>query len=85
VDFSYPSPYGIIHSDWAVHGATATWHVTIPANATGWLSDDAAAGWTIVPVERHEGIETTTGPTGKHGMRLAAGSYDFKATGKQTN
>src|ERR1019366_6438806 len=35
VDFSYPSAYGIIRSNWTVQGSTADWHLTIPANAVG--------------------------------------------------
>ncbi|MGA3132087.1 MAG: family 78 glycoside hydrolase catalytic domain [Terracidiphilus sp.] len=37
LSFDYDSVYGAIHSDWTVTGGMAVWHVTIPANATGWL------------------------------------------------
>ncbi|HLY43383.1 MAG TPA: family 78 glycoside hydrolase catalytic domain [Terracidiphilus sp.] len=83
VEFSYPSPYGVIKSDWSIHGNTATWHVTIPANAAGWLGDDAAQGWTIQSVQKYDGdMESATGPNGEHGVRLAAGSYEFTAKPK---
>ncbi|MDR3798486.1 MAG: family 78 glycoside hydrolase catalytic domain, partial [Terracidiphilus sp.] len=42
IAFDYDSVYGAIHSDWTVTGATAVWHVTIPANTTGWLPLGAA-------------------------------------------
>ena len=37
INFDYASSYGPIHSDWKIDGATAEWHVTIPANTTGLL------------------------------------------------
>jgi len=37
LDFSYESSYGTIHSAWSMAGDTATWNLTIPANATGLL------------------------------------------------
>jgi alpha-L-rhamnosidase len=42
VSFDYDSVYGPIHSDWTVQGATATWHLTLPANTEGWLPLSAA-------------------------------------------
>jgi len=42
VAFDYASAYGPIHSDWTVNGTTAEWHVTIPANTTGWLGLNAS-------------------------------------------
>jgi alpha-L-rhamnosidase len=42
VSFDYASAYGPIHSDWTLTGQTAEWHVTIPANTTGWLPLSAA-------------------------------------------
>ena len=37
IDFTYPSPYGNIHSAWVVKGGSAHWDLTIPPNASGWL------------------------------------------------
>ena len=49
IAFDYQSSYGEIHSDWKVDGSTAEWHVTLPANTTGWLplSADEAARYKI--------------------------------------
>ncbi len=47
--FDYDSAHGPIHSAWTVTGGTAEWHVTIPANTTGWLalSTDEAAKYKL--------------------------------------
>ena len=37
IRFDYDSNYGPIHSDWKVNGKSAEWHVTLPANTSGWL------------------------------------------------
>jgi alpha-L-rhamnosidase len=38
VDFTYRSPYGPVHSQWtAPASGPATWTITIPANASGYL------------------------------------------------
>jgi alpha-L-rhamnosidase len=80
ITFDYDSVYGRTHSDWTVTGATALWHVTIPANTTGWLplsAEDAAkykldgsalAGNPLVKAE-------TRGDKG--GFTLEPGSYTF--------
>ena len=61
--FDYASPYGPIHSDWTVKGTTAEWHVTIPANTTGWLSlsKDEAAKYKLegVPLKQSKLAKTT--------------------------
>jgi alpha-L-rhamnosidase len=83
IAFDYDSAYGPIHSDWTVTGGTAEWHVTIPANTTGWLPmsaneaakyklDGAAlAGNTMVRAETRDG---------ESGFVLAPGSYGFEVT-----
>jgi alpha-L-rhamnosidase len=79
IAFDYTSAYGPIHSDWAVDGKTAEWHVTLPANTTGWLSADAAK-------YKLDGIPVGNGPLaktstqdGESGFALPAGSYTFEA------
>ncbi|MGP8253618.1 MAG: family 78 glycoside hydrolase catalytic domain [Terracidiphilus sp.] len=80
VSFDYDSSYGRIHSDWKLVGATALWHVTIPANTTGWLPLTAAeqskyklsgtpiqAGGELKPESRN----------GESGLVLPSGSYTF--------
>jgi alpha-L-rhamnosidase len=80
VDFDYQSTYGKIHSDWTVTGRTAMWHVTIPANATGWLELSAAqaAKWKLegIPLSASKEAKATT-LCPKSGFELAAGSYVF--------
>jgi alpha-L-rhamnosidase len=80
VNFDYASTYGAIHSDWSVKGSTALWHLTIPANTTGWLDVNAseAASYKLesVPlIESKLAKAITSGQ--KSGFELAAGSYIF--------
>ncbi len=86
IDFTYPSPYGEIHSAWTVKDGVAKWILTIPANATGWLPlseaeaakyklDGAAlAGNALVRASTH---------MGQAGFELPAGSYSFEVIGIQ--
>ena len=80
VSFDYDSAYGPIHSDWAVKGSTAEWHVTIPANAAGWLplNSTEAAKYTIegVPLAASKLARAET-RSGQSGFALPAGSYTF--------
>ena len=78
IDFAYPSAYGIIRSAWTVNGSTAEWHVTIPANTTGWVpASDAAKykqdGQSLVK-SRHA---KSTNLDGQSGFALEAGTYTF--------
>jgi alpha-L-rhamnosidase len=81
IAFDYDSVYGPIHSDWKVTGGTAVWHVTIPANTTGWLplsAEEAAKykldGTALVgnPMVRAETRD------GQSGFVLAPWSYTFE-------
>jgi alpha-L-rhamnosidase len=81
VAFNYSSAYGPIHSDWTVNGQTAEWHVTLPANTTGWiaLNADQAAKYKIGGVSITESKLAKTGTRGgQSGFELAAGSYSFE-------
>lgn len=81
VDFNYESAYGPIHSEWKVNGATATWHITIPPNTTGRLSDADAQPWHMQTTRKYDGrLHVETGPDGQHGIRLEPGTYEFTAT-----
>jgi hypothetical protein len=64
-----------------VEGVTAEWHVTIPANTTGWLSLSAAeaAKYKLegAPLAASELAKATT-RDGQSGFTLAAGSYTFE-------
>jgi len=80
VRFRYPSPYGEITSDWTVQGTTANWHVTIPANATGWISGQEVARFRLKSVAGEQGVTQGTGPRGGKGLRLEAGTYTFTGT-----
>ncbi len=78
VDFTYPSSYGVIHSAWTVQGSKVLWSVTIPANATGFISD--AEKGTITSTRKNDGrMESGTGPNSEAGIRLRPGTYEFTA------
>jgi len=80
VDFTYPSAYGVIHSAWTVQGTMATWHVTIPANATGWLDVSAAqaAKYKLAgkPLSASSDAKAATRDA-QSGFELEPGSYTF--------
>jgi alpha-L-rhamnosidase len=76
--FDYDSAYGPIHSDWTVTGKTAAWHVSIPANTTGWLATDTARyKLNGVPLSDNQQIKAST-RDGQSGFELPAGSYSFQ-------
>ena len=78
IAFDYQSSYGVIHSDWVVTGGTAEWHVTLPANTTGWLplSAEEAAKYKVDGVGLDRAAKATT-RDGVNGFELAAGTYSF--------
>jgi len=79
IAFDYSSAHGPIHSDWVVEGKTATWHVSLPANTTGWLSADAAKyKLDGVPLSRSPQVRAAS-HDGESGFELPAGSYTFRA------
>ncbi|MGD0347539.1 MAG: family 78 glycoside hydrolase catalytic domain [Terracidiphilus sp.] len=81
IAFDYDSVYGPIHSDWTVTGATAEWHVTIPANTTGWLPLSAAeaAKYKLggTPLVRNTMVRAEK-RDGEGGFALEPGSYGFE-------
>jgi alpha-L-rhamnosidase len=80
LDFVYPSSYGEIRSSWTVKGTTAEWHLTIPANATGWLPLSAAeaAKYKVDggPLGQGKQVKAST-RDGQSGFEFEAGSYAF--------
>ena len=80
VAFDYASAYGPIHTDWTVKGTTAEWHVTIPANTTGWLSLSLAeaAKYKLEGAPLTSKLPIATASGGESGFVLAAGSYNFE-------
>src|SRR5580692_10022255 len=80
VSFDYDSTYGPIHSDWKIAGGTATWHVTLPANTTGWLpiSADESAKYKLngAALASSKLAQNTT-QNGQQGYEIASGSYTF--------
>ena len=80
VDFSYTSSYGAIHSSWTVKGKRAEWHVTLPANTTGWLAVEAANATRYAM----DGVPLTQSKQAKaairddqSGFEIESGSYVF--------
>jgi alpha-L-rhamnosidase len=86
IDFTYPSPYGEIHSAWTVTGSTAQWNLTIPANTTGWLplTSDEAVNYKLdgLPILKSKRVGAFRGGQGT-GFTLPAGAYSFEVTGIQ--
>jgi alpha-L-rhamnosidase len=80
IAFAYDSAYGPIHSDWTVQNKTAAWHVTIPANTSGWLGADAAKYKVDgVPLSDNPKIKAAT-REGQAGFELPAGNYSFEVS-----
>jgi alpha-L-rhamnosidase len=83
IDFTYPSPYGDIHSAWAVKDGSAKWNVTIPANTTGWLplTDADAENYKLdgKPLASSKLIKSESKDS-KAGYVLPAGSYTFEVS-----
>ena len=80
VNFTYPSAYGVIRSEWKVQDGTATWHITIPANATGWLSAAEKSASHLKAAPQNNGsMKPAAGPHGESGVRLDSGTYEFTA------
>jgi len=80
VAFDYASAYGSIHSDWKVDGTTAAWHVTIPANTTGWLdvSRAEAAKYKLEGTSLSKSkLAKALSRDGRNGFELPSGSYSF--------
>ena len=86
VAFDYASAYGPIHSDWTITGATAEWHVTIPANTSGWLQVTAneAAKYKLdgMPISQNASVIKGT-QDGQSAFLLAPGSYTFEVALQQ--
>jgi len=80
VAFDYLSSFGTIHSDWKMNGSTAVWHLTIPANAKGWLSlnETEAAKYKLqgVPLPESKQAASVTKRM-QSGFELESGSYTF--------
>ena len=85
VRFDYASSYGPIHSDWKIEGTTATWHVTIPANSTGWLGLSAGEADKYKlegdSLRKSKLVKAIT-RDGQSGYELGAGSYTFQVNFK---
>jgi alpha-L-rhamnosidase len=78
--FNYDSPYGRIHSHWTVETGAFQWHISLPANTSGWLPLTAAqaASWKLNGKPLTESREVSPGEfDGQTGYRLDAGSYSF--------
>jgi alpha-L-rhamnosidase len=78
--FSYDSSYGVIESNWTSKGSTAEWHLTLPANTTGWLdaSKVESAKYKLdgVPMAESKLAKAVT-RDGKSGFELESGSYSL--------
>jgi alpha-L-rhamnosidase len=83
--FDYDSSFGPIHSDWSMTGTTASWHVTIPANTTGWLdvtADEAARYKLDGAALASSRMAKAVTRNGQSGYELSPGSYSFEVSGQ---
>jgi alpha-L-rhamnosidase len=84
IDFTYPSPYGDIHSAWTVKSGAAHWDLTIPANTSGSLilSDAEAPNY---KVNGSAIAQSNLAGRFKGGQKtdftLPAGTYSFDVSG----
>jgi alpha-L-rhamnosidase len=85
IRFDYDSSYGTIHSDWRVSGKsgephTAEWHVTLPANTTGWLplaADEVAKYKIDGAALKQSKLARSDTRDGQAGFVLEPGQYTF--------
>jgi alpha-L-rhamnosidase len=78
IAFDYDSSYGPIHSDWTAQDKKAIWHVSIPANTTGWLGGDTASyKLDGVALSDNRQLKAAT-HDGEQGFEVPAGSYTFE-------
>jgi alpha-L-rhamnosidase len=79
--FDYDSAYGTIRSSWTVKNSNAEWHLTLPANTTGWLevkkSDAAHYKIDGVAISASNTARAAT-HDGKDGYELASGQYSIE-------
>jgi alpha-L-rhamnosidase len=83
IAFDYASSYGPIHSDWTANEISAQWHVSIPANTTGWLplnSAEAAKFKLEGEAISASKLAKSAVRDGEAGYELAPGSYNFVVT-----
>jgi len=81
IAFDYASVYGAIHSDWTVQGKSAMWHITIPANTTGWLSSTGAANYKLNGIALSESKQVKSVTLDEQsGFELPSGSYSFEVS-----
>jgi len=83
VTFDYSSSFGQIHSDWTVKGRAAEWHLTLPANTTGWLplNPQEAAKYKLGGVALTASKQAKPTERGREsGFELTSGSYSFAIT-----
>jgi alpha-L-rhamnosidase len=79
LDLRYQSAYGEIHSSWSVDGDKAHWTVTLPPNASGWLSltEAEASTYTL----NGKPLVSPALRDGMTGYKFEAGTYSFVVTG----
>jgi alpha-L-rhamnosidase len=80
IRLDYDSSYGPIHSDWKVSGRSAEWHLTLPANTSGWLAlpADEAGKYKLAgaPLTQSRLAKAET-RDGQAGFVLEPGPYTF--------
>ncbi|MFY9746653.1 MAG: family 78 glycoside hydrolase catalytic domain [Acidobacteriaceae bacterium] len=81
LNFTFDSPYGPVHSAWNVHGAAATWDLTIPPNARGQLAltSEQQQQFTLngAPLSQSPAIHAVTSPDGSTTLEIPSGTWHF--------
>jgi alpha-L-rhamnosidase len=80
LNFSYESSYGSIHSAWTVSGNQVTWKLTIPANATGRLSQQPGQSFKLdgQPLTQSTRVHALSNSGEGLEYELPSGSYQFE-------
>jgi alpha-L-rhamnosidase len=81
LNFTFDSPYGPIHSAWAVHGSSATWDLTIPPNARGQLAltSDQQKQFTLngAALSQSAQLHAVSGPDSETAYEIPSGTWHF--------
>jgi alpha-L-rhamnosidase len=80
ISFNYNSSYGPIHSDWTIKDKTATWHVSLPANTSGFIGGDSSI-YKVDGVELSDNQQLKAATRdGEKGFEVPSGNYTFEVS-----
>jgi alpha-L-rhamnosidase len=79
LSFTYDSAYGAIHSEWVIKGSAVEWRITIPANATGWISAQRATEFKLNGKPLSNAGLASRPLDDQPGLTLAPGTYTLES------